>query len=578
MLAMAARRWSIRAWLGSLVAAIAVPLLLLVSVLFGWQLRRDLADARDAALRTAEATAKRIEEQHGSSTALLAQMAQRPQIRDFDGTACDSLFALVDLFPQWADLLFYDPEGRLRCSAGAQGDDAFVSEEARRAFVPAILRQRPDANRPAIHLIRRHWVSIITQGVMGSDGSPRGTLVLLQQLDFNPREALLPNTAITILDRNGTVLARSTGGNTIGRNASNSEVARIALRVREGRTAAEGVDGISRQYGFTQIVPLGWTILAGVPTHDIMRTVQQTFLVGALGGALIILLIRFVALWLARGIERPVSALVNAAETASTTGFGHAITAGGPSEIVRLSAAFNEMLERRAAAENRTRESEKSLKALSDRLLTAHEQERLRIARELHDDLGQALTALKMDVIGLLEKTPPSPEVRPMTDRILRTVDSTVTSVQRISSELRPGVLDDLGLYAAIESEALLFEERTGIECELSLQEDASIDKTFGVVIYRILQEALTNVARHSNASRVEIRIRQRADTLFLEVRDDGRGIKPAEITGASSLGLAGIRERADMIGATALIEGVPGRGTIVSIRIPLGVRTGSEA
>lgn len=577
---MFARSWSIRAWLGSLVAAVAIPLLLLVSLLFGWQLHRDLADARDVALRMAKATAERIREQHDSSTVLLKQMAQRPMIREFDGASCDSLFALVDLFPQWADLLFYDRSGRLACSANPEGEDAFISEAAKRSLTPELLRQRLDANQPTIRLIHGHWIALVTQAVKGSDGTPRGTLVLLQQLDFNPPQALLPNTVITILDRHGTVLARSIGaGATVGRNAINTEVARIALRQHEGRAAAEGLDGVSRQYGFTQIAPLGWTIYAGVPTADIMRSVQQTYLLGAVGGVMIILLIRLVAVRLARGIERPVSALVNAAETATSTGYGRAGTVGGPSEILRLSVAFDEMLERRSAAESRTRESERNLKALSERLLSAHEQERLLIAREIHDDLGQSLTALKMDIIGLLERTSPSPEIRPMIDRILRTVDSTVTAVQRISSELRPGVLDDLGLYAAIESEARLFEERTGIECELSLPDDtADIDKSSGVAIYRIVQEALTNVARHSNASRVEIRIRQRTNTLFLEIRDDGRGITPAEIASASSLGLAGIRERADMIGATALIEGVPGRGTIVSIRIPLGVRTGSEA
>jgi signal transduction histidine kinase len=530
------------------VAVVAVPLLLLVTVLVGWQLHRDLADAREAALRTAKATAGRIAEQHDSSVALLKQMAARPSIRDFNGT-CDPLFALVDLFPQWFDLRLYDRAGRLVCSAGP-----------------------PD--------VLRHQLSAVTQAVTGSDGSPHGTLVLLQEVDFSPREALLPNSVITILDRDGKVLARSAGtGTIVGRYAGNAELARIAMGEHEGSAAAVGLDGVSRQYGFTQIAPLGWTVYAGVPTANILRPVWQAYIAGTAGVALIVLLIRFLAVWLARRIERPVSALVTAAETAARTGYGRADTEGGPSEIVRLSAAFNEMLERRSAAENRTRESERNLKALSESLLNAHEQERLRIAREIHDDLGQALTALKMDIIGLIEKTKPSPEIRPMVDRILRTVDATVTAVQRISSELRPGVLDDLGLYAAIEAEALLFEERTGIECELSLPDDApDIDKSSGVAIYRIVQEALTNVARHSNAGRVEIRIRQRTNIMFLEIRDDGRGITPAELANASSLGLAGIRERADMIGATALIEGVPGRGTIVSIRIPLGVRTGSEA
>ena len=158
-----------------------------------------------------------------------------------------------------------------------------------------------------------------------------------------------------------------------------------------------------------------------------------------------------------------------------------------------------------------------------------------------------------------------------MADRILRTIDSTVTAVQRISSELRPSVLDDLGLFAALESEARLFEERTGIESELSVPEELpDVAETSATAIYRIVQEALTNVARHSNASRVEIRIRERTGELLVEVRDDGRGIDPVDVSDPESIGLAGIRERAAMLGGTALIEGIAGRGTIVSVRIPL--------
>src|SRR5438874_1316439 len=145
----------------------------------------------------------------------------------------------------------------------------------------------------------------------------------------------------------------------------------------------------------------------------------------------IIAIIAIVAVMLSRAIERPVGALMKAAEAAASSGYGRTEAEGGPLEIVRLSSAFNEMVDRRS-------ESERSLKALSERLLVVQEQERMRVAREIHDDLGQALSALKMDVIGLLERSDPAPELKPMVNRILRTLDSAVTSVQRISSELRP--------------------------------------------------------------------------------------------------------------------------------------------
>jgi signal transduction histidine kinase len=577
---MSRRTWSIRGWLGIIVAAVAVPLLLLVLALFVAQVRRERAEARDAALRLARATADRIRVQHESSAALLRQMALRPAIRDFDGRTCDSLFAVVDVFPQWTDLLLYDGSGTVVCSAHPAGEDAALSLAAQQSIVGEIRAGALRTRRPQVRLIRGHWFSIVTQPVVHGDGTGRNLLVVLQVLDFTPPETLLPHPVITILDRDGVVLARSQGAESVvGRKAGNSEVARIALTETEGAAEARGLDGVSRQYGFTTLAPLGWIIYAGVPTEDIMRPVRQTFFLGIVGSIAILLLITFVAILLSRGIEKPVSALVKAAEGAARVGYGRAEAVGGPLEIARLSAAFNEMIERRSAAELRTQESERNLRALSERLINVQENERMRVAREIHDDLGQALTALKMDVIGLLEKTAHPAEAAPMVERILRTIDSTVTAVQRIASELRPSVLDDLGLFAAIESEARVFEERSGIECELSVpDEPPDVDKAAATAIYRIVQEALTNVARHSNASRVEIRVRERADELLLEIRDDGRGIASGDVFDPESLGLAGIRERADMLGGTARIEGVPGRGTIVSIRMPLAAPGGREA
>jgi signal transduction histidine kinase len=227
------------------------------------------------------------------------------------------------------------------------------------------------------------------------------------------------------------------------------------------------------------------------------------------------------------------------------------------------------MIESRSRAEGRMQDDERKLKALSDRLMVVQEEERSRIARELHDDLGQSLTALKMDVGGLLQKMPPAEDVSKIGDRVLRTIDSTVTAVQRISSELRPSILDDLGLAAAIDTEAQLFEQRTGIECELSLAPDLQLDRVTATAIYRIIQEALTNVARHSNATRVELRLRDRAGEVLIEIRDDGRGVEPEKVGDPKSLGFVGIRERAALAGGIVQIEGVPERGTIVSVRVP---------
>lgn len=566
---MARRSWSIRGWLGSLVAAVALPLLILLTWIFVLEIQRELHEARDTALRIAQAAAARIAAQHESSLVLLHQMAERPAIRDFDGVTCDSLFPIVDFFPQWADLLFYDRAGRVVCSANPQGEDRALSLGAREWIAHAHLQP----GEPSVVVLGGQWLSVLSAPVAGRDGSPRGTLVLLQRLDFNRAEALTPDSVLTILDRRGTVLARSKDAPvTVGHNTGTVEVTRIALREKEGRAEARGMDGVSRQYGFTTLPQLGWTVYVGVPTSEVMAPVRQMSIIGAAGGATIIAIIAVVAVMLSRAIERPVGALVKATEAASGGGYGKVEPDGGPLEIVSLSSAFNDMVDRRS-------ESERNLKALSERLLVVQEQERMRVAREIHDDLGQLLTALKMDVIGLVEKSSPAPELAPMIDRIGLTLENAVTAVQRISSELRPSVLDDLGLFAAIEYEAQMFEERTGIECELSVPENPpAVEKAAATAIYRMVQEALTNVARHSNAGRVELRARERGGHLLLEIRDDGRGVTADELSDPESIGLIGIRERAELLGGTTRFEGVPGRGTIISIRLPMTAIMRSDA
>ena len=520
--------------------AVALPVLLLLAWMFRLEVGHESEYAQSIALRIARATATEIESQHELSAALLEQIARR-------GATCESLADAVVFFPAWSNLFYFDRSGAMVCSARPDNGRAI---------------QRLAERGTVVRRIGDEWMSITEKPLAN------GTLVLMQELDFSQTEVPLPNAIATIVDRDGMVIARTIGADGIvGRRVENTELAKIAAHGAEGRLEARGFDGVLRQYGFMRIPALQWTVYAGVPATHVLGSEREMYLFGVAGGVSILVVITIAVFLIAREIEKPVSALAGAAESASHVGYGRVDSTGGPAEIARLSAAFNEMMDRRSTAEQ-------NLKALSERLLTVQEQERMRVAREIHDDLGQALTALKMDVIGLVEKTRPSPETRPMIDRILRTLDLTVTSVQRISSELRPSVLDDLGLFAAIESEARVFEERTGIECELSTPDELrEVDSTTSAAIYRIFQEALTNVARHSNASRVEIRVRERSGELFLEIRDDGRGIVSEQIDDPASLGLAGIRERADMLGGTALIEGIPGRGTIVSVRIPLGAQ-----
>lgn len=569
------RPLSIRWWLGGLVAAVALPLLLLLTWIYAGNVRREEDEARAAALRIARATARRMEVLHRESLSLLEKMASEPAIRDLDETSCSTLFGVVDYFPQYADLYLFDRQGVRVCSGNPRGEDRRLSY----ALLPWIRRSLRNGTirpgEPMVHTIESHWASVLAAPVSQADGTPSGTLVLLQLPEIVGGEGLPPESVVTIVDPSGNIVARSHDSfEWSGLNARSAPVVELGLQAPEGIAEAIGVDGVSRQYGFTSLPEIGWHIYVGVPTDAVMRPARQMYVRGVGGGLAMLLVLSIIAYTVVRQIERPVHGLARAAGSVARGNYVLVDPREGPKEIVALAAGFNDMVERRLHVEGQLRDGEQKLRALSESLLVAQEEERGRIARELHDDLGQSLTALKMDIIGLLQRMPAG-DSSPIAERIVRTIDVTVTAVQRISTELRPSVLDDLGLVAAIESEAMLFEERTGIECELSLAVDRPegappIEPGAATAIYRIVQEALTNVARHANAARVEIRLRERADEILLEVRDDGSGITRAQIDDPASLGLIGIRERADLAGGAVEFEGVDGRGTIVSLRIPL--------
>jgi PAS domain S-box-containing protein len=210
------------------------------------------------------------------------------------------------------------------------------------------------------------------------------------------------------------------------------------------------------------------------------------------------------------------------------------------------------------------------LRALTARLQGIREEERKRVAREIHDELGQALTAIKLDLASLVRELPVDQAQEIKAESILSLVDQTIQVVRRISTELRPGILDDLGLVAAIEWAAEEFQARTGTKCRVDVPEDDIIvGQERATAIFRILQETLTNIARHASATQVDISLNMDDGDVALEVRDNGCGISEEHLTNRKSLGMLGMRERAHLLGGKLRVSGTPGVGTIVRVRIP---------
>jgi signal transduction histidine kinase len=217
----------------------------------------------------------------------------------------------------------------------------------------------------------------------------------------------------------------------------------------------------------------------------------------------------------------------------------------------------------------RLKESEDKLRRLAAHLISVREEERAHIAREIHDELGQVLTGIKMEV-GWLQKRLKEPALLEKTESMSKLIDSTVQTVRKIATGLRPEMLDDMGLVAAIGWQAKEFQKRTGIRCRVKLPpESAKLDIDVSTTAFRIFQEILTNVARHSRATRVDIDLGVTEDQVSLEVHDNGVGIAEADLHGRKSLGLLGMHERALLFGGEVNISGAPGHGTRVSVVIP---------
>lgn len=249
-------------------------------------------------------------------------------------------------------------------------------------------------------------------------------------------------------------------------------------------------------------------------------------------------------------------------------------------ELVRkrtreLEAAVRELereVEERRHREEELRETTEKLRSLSAHLQSVREEEQRRIAREVHDTLGQSLTGLKIELSLLSRKLGSHAEMATKLRELTEMVDETMASMREIASRLRPSVLDDLGLPAALEWQARKFEEMNGVECLLRADPGTEVpDKESAVALFRIAQEALTNVARHAGARRVEIVLRREDGELVMRVEDDGKGFEEEELEAPHSLGVLGMRERAYALGGILEIYRRQGGGTVVEVRIPCG-------
>ncbi len=582
---------SLRIRLIFLILMAVVPALA-VMLYTAWEQRQlDVTHIREKVAHLTKLEAREERQILEGGRQILEAMAHFLQRSDGDSVSCASFFtSLLEHYQWYANLGAVKPDGHVFCSAVPLPGPTDASDR--------IWFQRTMASREfafgdyQIGRITKKPVLVLSYPAFSADGEILAVVFAALKLEWLNRlelykEADLPaGTTLTKMDAAGVVLAHQPGpGSWSGQQFPVEGVRQVVLKQGRGLAEATNPEGVSSLYVFEPLIS-GWEhrevyLILGVP-QKVAYANSNRILLRNMTGMGIIAVAALLTAWFGaeKVIIKPVNSMVKATrEFAAGNLSARTGMSGGLDELNQLASAFDQMAERleqrqteRDRAEREIRNSREQLRNLSAHLQSVREEERTRMAREIHDELGQGLTALKMDVSWLNRRfLEEDAAFKKKLTSMEEVIDRTIQTVQKLSGELRPGILDDLGLAAAIEWQAEEFQNRTGIECEVSLSpEETVLNREQSTTMFRIFQETLTNVIRHARATKVEVRLEERTGSIVLEVTDNGRGITEAEISDPKSFGLVGMRERVDFIGGEVTIVGFPGKGTRITVTLPL--------
>jgi signal transduction histidine kinase len=521
----------------------------------------------------------------------LISMAQFLYLNHRDRGKCSAFFtALLKEYRRYANLGAVKPNGDVLCSAVPLKHP--INATDRLWFTRAMETRRFAIGGYQIGRITGEPVIVAAYPVLDKRGQILAVVFAALDLKwlnlFNAEvKAQLPmQSRLFMMDHRGVILAHHPHSEKlVGRTMADKNLLKTIFEQKQGLIKTNDSDGIQWLNGFTMVFrrleARTVYLVISIPKKVVFAHANR-ILSRNLIGLGIVALLALIAAWIGGEVFvlRRVKAIADAAERLKKGNLG--TSAGMPhgrGELAELSRVFDEMseaIERREAermeAEEHLKISREELRNLSLHLQSAIEEERASISREIHDVLGQELTALKMDISWLGKRVNKSQELLvEKLESMSKLVDTTIRDVQRISTGLRPALLDDLGLAAAIEWQAEEFYERTGIPCKVVFSpKDIILDKDLSITIFRILQEALTNIMRHADATNVHLRLKEKDSTIVLEVKDNGKGIMETDISDPRSIGLIGIRERVRFLDGEVDIVGVQNKGTRVKISIPL--------
>ncbi|MBI3802081.1 MAG: HAMP domain-containing protein [Deltaproteobacteria bacterium] len=572
---------SLRARLLLLVLLAVLPALGLILYTDLEQRRLTATQAQEDALRLARLAAADQTQLIQGAHQFLTALAQLPAVREGDAHTCTTLFTtLLKQYPVYANLGAAHANGAVFCSVAPLTQPVSVAGSA--WFQRALQRRDFIIGEYQRSLVISKFTLVLGYPVLDAEGQVQAVIAAaldLSRLNQIAAQAHLPSGATLIaVDRNGTIIARYPDPEIwVGKVLPEIPIIKAMLTQGEGTAEIPGVDGNRYLYAFTQVggaPEIGMYVSIGIPTQVAFAVANQ-HLVRNLTALGVVTLLILGAAWIGSDllVLRRVNALVSATQLlragdlSARTGLPH-----GSGELDHLAGAFDDMaeaLERRAAEHQH---AEETLQVLSRQLLEAQENERRHIARELHDEIGQALTAIKIN-LQAAQRTPDA--LVSYLEDTTSIVDRTLQQVRALSLDLRPALLDDLGLGAALRWYGDRQAQRAGFTVQVVVDPlEPRPRPELETACFRVAQEALTNVMRHAQAQHVRVELRQSGTELHLLIRDDGKGFDvqtaQEQAEQGASTGLLGMQERVWLVGGHMTIESAPAQGTEIRVRFPL--------
>jgi signal transduction histidine kinase len=575
-------------------------LLVLVAVIPAWgmiaytaseQRRIAVKQIQQSVLQFAEFSAREEKQVLQGTRQILIALANFLRTVD-DGPPGCSVFcaSLIKQFSRYANLGAINANGDVFCSAVPLNKPTSAATQA--WFQRTLATGDFVAGDYHVGQITGKPVLVLSYPVKENDGEPTAVVFASLSLEWLNRylfniESWLPDQfTITQIDENGIVLAHQPDAKGwLGRSITGHPLFPQILSKKSGVVELSSDGEADFIYAFAPLQSSIRTrpayIILGIPRHlafaDSNRILRRNLiLLGFIALAAVLAAWFGSDLFVIRQIRvmEQASRRLAAGEMSARTGLEY-----GSGELGQLAKNFDEMaaiLEQRQAervrAETELKRSQELFRNLSTHLQAVREEERTRIARRIHDELGQAMTALKIDLSWLNKNLAGQQRIiREKLKSMVTIIDETIEAVHDVSQDLRPGILDDFGLPAAIEWLAEEFQKRTGIECKIVLPpEELVLSKEISTHLFRIVQESLTNVIRHAEATEVQIELDRKDGVLLMEVRDNGHGIPESAVSHPKSFGLIGIRERVHSLGGEVNISGIQDSGTRITAKLKI--------